>query len=523
MLLAHPRVDPSQPLASDSDLDALCVAARHGHLPLVERLLADPRVDPSADDSRSLVAAACGTGFTRSFMELQMRGGGAEGEEMRWRVKSCLDPSGTDSGRTAGCLSAWRSPWDRAMERAAQHTLLAVADRLLADPRVDPSARDCEAFRRACATDFSALAARLQADPRVDPSAGNNAALVDACHHSDSAMAHWLLDLGDPRVDPSARESEAVEHAARRGDDVLVERLLSYPRVNPWSSRYRKCAAVAAAEAGHVQMVERLLADPRIDPAVHGTKALEAAARSGKEDLVERLLADERWAHLQLGGNALPAAVRSGSAAIIHHVLSDSRVVPDKANWTRAVELACSNGDAALCERLLSDPRMDMGERADNPLAAVLGLYSEWHLPHWAARAAGYRQCIGLLLSSSDVRSCLEPGSKEMNRVLELWCPRQVMLGLSLPMPTSMIRTTLKCVPAEDAASSLPARTGAIAGPAGRVPAELSLAAVQRAVSASAIAAEAWRRRRRVVLARVAAWRYDGGAEWEEAAPHAAL
>jgi hypothetical protein len=63
---------------------------------------------------------------------------------------------------------------------------LFIVERLLADPRVDPSADNNCAIRWASSKGHLAIVERLLADPRVDPVAGNNAAIGGA-----SAEGHY--------------------------------------------------------------------------------------------------------------------------------------------------------------------------------------------------------------------------------------------------------------------------------------------------------------------------------------------
>ncbi len=78
-----------------------------GHIEVVERLLQDPRVDPSVDDNDALVSA-CENGHSEVALRLLQDG----------RV----DPS-TDSGKYA-------------LELADRNNLVEVVDAFLRDPRV---------------------------------------------------------------------------------------------------------------------------------------------------------------------------------------------------------------------------------------------------------------------------------------------------------------------------------------------------------------------------------------------------
>jgi heme oxygenase len=110
----------------------------NSHLGVVERLLQDKRVDPSADENYAV---------------------------------------------------AW----------AAQNGHLAVVERLLQDKRVDPSAEGNEAVRRAAARGHLAVVERLLQDERVDPSAEDNYAVRLAAQYGHLAVVDRLLE--DDRVD----------------------------------------------------------------------------------------------------------------------------------------------------------------------------------------------------------------------------------------------------------------------------------------------------------------------------------
>jgi ankyrin repeat protein len=174
--------------------------------------------------------------------------------------------------------------------RAISHSHLAVAERLLADPRVDPSAGDNAAIREASAKGHLSVVERLLADPRVDPSAHDNAAIREASANGHISIVERLL--ADRRVDPSSRDNNAIREASKNGHLAVVERLLADPRVNP--SALGNSPLLWATYGGHLAVVERLLADSRIDILVSSSLAVCLASRNGHLAVVERLLADAR-------------------------------------------------------------------------------------------------------------------------------------------------------------------------------------------------------------------------------------
>lgn len=109
----------------------------------------------------------------------------------------------------------------------------------------------------ATTADILDAAMRLVADPRVHPSAHDNAVLMFACRHGDLSAVNVLL--ADDRVDPAAHGNAPLLWAARRGHIDIVQRLLHCRRVNPSAGG---CAAlIAAAEFGRLPLLENLLTD----------------------------------------------------------------------------------------------------------------------------------------------------------------------------------------------------------------------------------------------------------------------
>jgi hypothetical protein len=89
---------------------------------------------------------------------------------------------------------------------------LSVVERLLADPRVDPSVYNNAAIRNACLSGLLSVVERLLADPRVDPSAYDNYAMRWASENGRLSVVERLL--ADPRVDPVADDNAAIREAS---------------------------------------------------------------------------------------------------------------------------------------------------------------------------------------------------------------------------------------------------------------------------------------------------------------------
>ncbi|KAI8891863.1 ankyrin repeat-containing domain protein, partial [Globomyces pollinis-pini] len=165
MLLSDSRVDPSA-----SNNQAIRYAAHKGHLQVVKLLIADSRVDPSADNNDAI------------------------------------------------CYAAHKGH-------------LQVVELLIADSRVDPSGDSNQAIRFAAQKGHLRVVELLIADSRVDPSDGNNQAIRSAAKNGHLRVVELLLS--DSRVDPSADDNSAIGYAAENGHLQVVELLIADSRVDP--------------------------------------------------------------------------------------------------------------------------------------------------------------------------------------------------------------------------------------------------------------------------------------------------
>ena len=161
---------------------------------------------------------------------------------------------------------------------------------LLADGRVDPSARGNSAIRWASSKGHTEIVGLLLADGRVDPSARGNEAIRWASWNGHTETVRLLLANG--RVDPSANDNYAIKSASSNGHTDIVGLLLADGRVDP--SANDNSAIQWASSNGHTDIVRLLLADGRVDPSARGNSAFRMASSNGHTDIVGLLLADRR-------------------------------------------------------------------------------------------------------------------------------------------------------------------------------------------------------------------------------------
>ena len=166
------KCETVQPSVSAEDNRAIREASKYGCKDIVEFLLKDPRVDPSA----------------------------------RYNSPIC---------------------------QASSNGHKEIVEMLLRDARVDPSDNHNYAIQWASRKGFKEIVEMLLKDVRVDPTEGDNYAIRSASRNGHRKVVEILLK--DMRVDPSAKNEEAIREASRNGHRKVVEILLKDPRVNPLS------------------------------------------------------------------------------------------------------------------------------------------------------------------------------------------------------------------------------------------------------------------------------------------------
>ena len=211
-------VDKYLPLSdpSDNDNSAIVIASGCGHLDIVDRLLQDARVDPSAQIGD-------------------------------------------------------------AMRRASMNGHLAVINRLLEDPRVNPWG---DPIMNACEYGHIQIVERLLKDPRAELILKHESAIIVALDHSRLEIAKLLLKdpraLGD--ADTGSEENvanTALYFACSRGYTEIVQILLKDSRSNPSANDNRALRGAELHEHPEVvtllqqHITMRLLRDPRVTAIAH--------------------------------------------------------------------------------------------------------------------------------------------------------------------------------------------------------------------------------------------------------------
>jgi ankyrin repeat protein len=265
----------------------LAGASRNGHAAIVELLLLDPRVDPTADDNAAIqLASECGHDSVVKLLLADPRVDPAADDNSAIRYSSIYGEDSVVKLLLADPRVDPAAHKNFAIQASSGRGHESVVKLLLADPRVDPAAHNNFTIRRASSGGHARVLKLLLADPRVDPTALDNRAIRLATYNGHASVVELLL--ADPRVDPAADINDAIRHGSANGYASVVKLLLDDPRVDPTAEE--NFAIREACFAGHASVVKLLLADPRVDPSMGHPTALERASREGHVDIVKMLL-----------------------------------------------------------------------------------------------------------------------------------------------------------------------------------------------------------------------------------------
>ncbi|KAI9341180.1 ankyrin repeat-containing domain protein, partial [Obelidium mucronatum] len=250
---------------------------------IVQLLLDNPNYfNPSCKESRPLRIASC-LGYA-DVVELLLQNSG-------------VDPSACNND---------------AIISAADFKHVSVVKILLQDRRVDPSARNNRAI--VCASELGRnremirllLVKLFLADPRVDPSFKDNSAIMYIVAFGHVDLTKRLLQ--DHRVDPACCENFPLRLATRRGYLEIVRLLLTDRHVDPvqeitgvkhmLSKMPLNLPFYEAIENQRIEISNLLLDDPRVNPGALPTFGmptyLEFAMDNGCTTIINRLLAGPR-------------------------------------------------------------------------------------------------------------------------------------------------------------------------------------------------------------------------------------
>eukprot|EP00455_Lapot_gusevi_P041197 TRINITY_DN4750_c0_g1_i1.p1 TRINITY_DN4750_c0_g1~~TRINITY_DN4750_c0_g1_i1.p1 ORF type:complete len:524 (+),score=97.90 TRINITY_DN4750_c0_g1_i1:139-1710(+) len=296
---------------------ALRLAAQHGHLPIVQRLLEFPQVNPAAQNNSAL-RLACENGHLHVATLLL--------------TLPRVDPTAFNQS---------------ALREACQRGHVDVVNLLLSLPAVDATVMENYPLRVAALEGHVAVVDRLLQEPSVDPSARENHALVAAACNGHAPVVALLLNQPGIRV---AHDNQAVlMSAAQHGHVAVVQQVLADPTVH--SDPLARYALIAAANRNHVEVVHSLLSWPYPTPPLTANH-LEHMNEIHKHSLAWDAFLEEDEGHpLSLEHRyALALAARNGFVECVRTLLSPT--VNLCVDFSYVVQLAAKN-EHLECVRLL--------------------------------------------------------------------------------------------------------------------------------------------------------------------------
>jgi len=391
-LIRDPRVDPSE-----YDNMALTRASELGNVNLVEALMRDERVRPTA----ASLAAVCYSGnlellrfsIADERCDNDAKNGALDAayrmdniEAVRLLLEDRSFHLASEDFLIGALYTRFRPDLLRVLladprvdPSVRQNAILAAASRngdveivrsLLADNRVDPSSNNSKALVEACGNIQLGVFRLLMEDGRVDPSAGHNRAIIAACEHGNMRHQASCLEivrslLNDERVDPSAQDNAAI----RRGVlPRVAELLLMDHRVTPPDELLRKTLNfLERTESIELAMV--LINDGRVDPTplldgLYSTKVRDRRSREIRRFVLRLLEKTLRKCleHPQLSRTAkelmLKFAAEIGINIAVEVLLSSEDIDPcfDEGALIRVASL---RGNFNVVRLLLEDGRCD--------------------------------------------------------------------------------------------------------------------------------------------------------------------
>eukprot|EP01117_Protostelium_nocturnum_P016128 TRINITY_DN6327_c0_g1_i1.p1 TRINITY_DN6327_c0_g1~~TRINITY_DN6327_c0_g1_i1.p1 ORF type:complete len:517 (+),score=116.15 TRINITY_DN6327_c0_g1_i1:99-1649(+) len=353
-------------------------AVQYSQLKLVQILLKDPKVDPSATICPAVRDWVCGVG-SFEIVKLLLEDPRVERfDALEWILTYA--PSQTEAFRKL--LSLDRMDPSMRENRALTMAVSCpeIMEVLLLDPRVDPSVNDNEII---CSSVHHKIVQMLIKDHRVDPTARDNLPIRLAFKSSYEPYRRIKILLSDKRVDPSAQNHEVwnsltkwERHMNSKDELKCYNLLLKDPRVDPSANNNFLFRRVVSFWPFNYKLCVMLLKDKRVDP---GDRDNEALIELISSDKVDRHTHKEKvkLVKILLKHPKVDPSARNNAALVqsteykpwwevIKLLIRDPRVNPS-VNHNRALINCAKERKLNLqvfCE-ILQHPRIDLSEGAD--------------------------------------------------------------------------------------------------------------------------------------------------------------
>ncbi|KAI9341183.1 ankyrin repeat-containing domain protein [Obelidium mucronatum] len=352
LFLDHPQVDLGARWIFSTPT-YLELAMSKGSLPIVQRLLDDPRMDLETVNPLFYAASQGLAGVVELLLK-----------HPRF---------------SPGWLHKWRS---NSIDAASSKDHVEIVKILMLDPRFNPMTRPV--FEMTLRKKDSQILEYLVSDSRLDCTNDVDILLKIACEFGHVELLTCLLSSPDT-LDITADDSEAVRVAFERGHSSILEHLLEYVLERD-VAKQAYIIVLMAIRRRLTKVVCALLDDPRIDPGFDSNCVMLLACRSGCLDLaryfmehhridkvslldcirlvdgaeadVARLLLSDETLCISMNENYLVRFMSShGEYGLLVELLR--RGADPSALDNEAFRLAAENGHVAVVKLLLEDERVD--------------------------------------------------------------------------------------------------------------------------------------------------------------------
>jgi ankyrin repeat protein len=328
---------------------ALIEASANGHIDIVQLLLQQPKVHPSA---------TCNFVFTKKqyFQPASIVADPIYGDYYCFRISEGHDYL------DATALEDWEHRFEVKRFEESQEIVVEVND------DYDDMVYQNTAIRAAIQSGYEEIAILLLERPHVDPTWNENELLRCALELDCIQVARKLL--AHPLVDPSIPQQLPLRLACFRGHAEIVKLLLNDSRVLPgW---FDNEALQIACQEGHSDIFEVLLGDSRVNPSISIKNSLLCAAYSGSEQMIQSLLAQNAptldLIHLE---TAVSQNLGEGFELFVPHCPKLSEEQIDLfLQWA----ITCNHGEVVQ-SLLHMHPNLDRGTEAAMRLAFSEGLF----------------------------------------------------------------------------------------------------------------------------------------------------
>ncbi|ORY41533.1 hypothetical protein BCR33DRAFT_739570 [Rhizoclosmatium globosum] len=174
-----------------------------------------------------------------------------------------------------------------ALSRASKKGRLDIVERILEDPRTDPSLDNNAALLSAGHGHYKHILERLLLDPRINVTRDNNRLFIDSCASQYLLLIEYLLAAG--RADPATQDNKALKHAIRHHHINVIRTLLADSRIDP---NFENQAIFSMAASAVV--IQIFLQDPRMTLLPERASIFVQAINNKRSDIVQLLLKDGR-------------------------------------------------------------------------------------------------------------------------------------------------------------------------------------------------------------------------------------